>query len=376
MKYMGNKTVLLRGELGKLLARRAASSDRFIDCFAGSGAVAQFVSETTRTQVLSADLQQYSAELAGCIVERLRPLDTSTVVTSWTSKVSDGMQAHPDLPAWRKHSGSEDAESVTRAREWSAHSSEGFITRHYGGHYFSPVQAVALDRLFTALPAGGQQRRLGLAALLRTASGVAASPGHTAQPFQPTPKLLPYIRHAWDRDVVKECQKQIEFLSRRHANVKGRAVKRDAFSIARDAKPGDLVFLDPPYSAAQYSRFYHVLEGISIGGWPRVSGAGRSPAGQERASSLFSMKSTAGDAMRDLLALLRERECSVVITFPDAEASNGMSSDSILSAAKGDWRRRVTSVESVHSTLGGSSSEGGRGGRRRLKESVISLEPK
>ena len=39
MKYMGGKTALLGGELGTILLSEAASANRFVDLFAGSGAV-------------------------------------------------------------------------------------------------------------------------------------------------------------------------------------------------------------------------------------------------------------------------------------------------------------------------------------------------
>lgn len=376
MKYMGSKSALLRGELGKTLLQECRKSSRFVDLFSGSGSVGHFVAENTQLPVLSVDLQHYSKVLAGCITERDNDISHTKVATSWTedvrsSLVNDAVYGSLAEPLSRLGKA-----TVLRARKNAGNvAQELFITYHYGGHYFSPQQAYILDTLYAALPVDAEQRALGLAAILHTASVCAAAPGHTAQPFQPTPKLLPYIKASWTRDVIAECQKQVEMLAKRHARTKGHAVAADAMEIVNGLKSGDLVFCDPPYSAVQYSRFYHVLEGIAQGGWPSVSGAGRAPDRVLRETSDFSMKRQATIAMTDLLQKLREKSCRVMITFPDAEASNGLSGKDIIEIAAGQWEISEQYVDSVHSTLGGSASSGGRGGRRALQEVVLLLEP-
>lgn len=359
-----------------MLLRECAKASRFVDLFSGSGSVAHFVAENTDLPVLSVDLQHYSAALAACITERNEAASESPVVLSWTESVRTALAKDVTYDALAEPIGRLGKATVLRARKKAdLVSGKFFITRHYGGHYFSPQQAYVLDLLYATLPTQRAQRTLGLAALLRTASACAAAPGHTAQPFQPTEKLLPYIKNAWSRDVLTECQKQVEMLAKRHARTMGRAVSADASEIVSELEAGDLVFCDPPYSAVQYSRFYHVLEGIAQGGWPEVSGAGRSPDREFRESSDFSMKSQATVAMTELLAKLRERSCRVIITFPDAEASNGLSGKDIVDIASSQWRVTEQYVDSVHSTLGGSANGGTRGGRRVLQEAVLLLEP-
>jgi hypothetical protein len=135
------------------------------------------------------------------------------------------------------------------------------------------------------------------------------------------------------------------------------------------------VFCDPPYSAVQYSRFYHVLEGVARGGWAEVSGTGRAPEGSDRAISEFSLKSKATVAMDELLRRLHSRGCSAMITFPDAEASNGLSAERITEQAKGSWNVETHYVDSSHSTMGGPSGDVARGSRRSVKEAVLLLSP-
>lgn len=377
MKYMGSKSALLRGALGELLVEASEDATRFVDLFSGSGSVTHYVAERVGIPTLSVDLQHYSKILTESITKRTSPLEKGSILDQWASVVRDDLERDARYHSLREPLSGLDESTVKRARMVAEGSpAASFVTHHYGGHYYSLQQAYALDRLYVSLPIDEPQRSLGLAALLHAASVCAAAPGHTAQPFQPTMKLLPHIELAWHRDPIQECQRQLENLSQRHARVIGEARIGNAGDIVSELRDGDLVFCDPPYSAVQYSRFYHVIEGIARGGWPKVFGAGRAPARSFRASSDFSMKSRAAGAMIQLLDHLRERSCRVIITFPDTMASNGLSSSDIVSLASASWYVREVCVASTHSTLGGSSEDGGRGGRRALKESVMFLDPR
>jgi adenine-specific DNA-methyltransferase len=369
VKYMGSKAALLRGELGRRLLAEAAQHERFVDLFAGSGSVAHYVAENTATKVLAVDLQRYSAHLCGAVLYRDVPIDPAEVLRAWK------VEADFDAPLFSSNGGLVDAAGVMEARRVAPFDvSAGFISRHYGGHYYSLQQARALDDLYEGLPEGGPERFVAEAALIRTASACAAAPGHTAQPFQPTEKLLPFINAAWRRDAFAECARQVQQLSVRYSQTIGQVRVADAQVALEDVGPGDLVFCDPPYSDVQYSRFYHVLEGIASGGWESVSGSGRSPSIAQRASSDFSLKRVAVKAMGALLDSLRERQCRVVVTFPAADASNGLSARKIVEMAEPRWTVEELYVDSRHSTLGGSGT--GRGGRRNLQEAVLMMAPR
>lgn len=369
MKYMGSKAALLDGELGDILLSQAVRACRFVDLFAGSGAVAHFVAQRLELPVLSVDLQEYARVLAAAVIERTSSVADDASLATWVAAEAVSNRGDSDqMPLT--------AASVRRARLDGSAASESFITRHYGGHYFSLSQARHLDALYRSLPAAEPARTVALAALLSAASACAAAPGHTAQPFQPTDSLLPHIKQAWSRNVVSVVRAAIEQLGPTFACTKGKAIVGDAEATVATLRDGDLVFLDPPYSAVQYSRFYHVLEGIARGGWDEVSGNGRAPARESRKTSNFSMKSKAPAAMKKLLRGLHARGCRVVITFPNANASNGLSGKDIVAMAAEDWFIELHYIDSVHSTLGGANDGSRRGGRKKLKEAVIVLVPK
>jgi len=210
------------------------------------------------------------------------------------------------------------------------------------------------------------------------ASKCAASPGHTAQPFQPTETALKYIRISWQRDVCADVEHSLDLLAPRFAKLVGRAGVMNANEAAKILRPGDLAFIDPPYSAVQYSRFYHVLQAVALGTTSPVFGVGRYPVISERPASLYSQKSTSLNAIQDLLSTLAERGASAIVTFPDHKCSNGIDANAIKQIAKKLFTTRSRRVASTFSTLGGpaSSTTGPRLARLPADEMILCLEPK
>ena len=266
---------------------------------------------------------------------------------------------------------------VERARELcSIPSSTGPIWNAYGGHYFSPAQAITFDLLLNFLPSEGLERTLCLAACISAASQCVASPGHTAQPFQPTEGAGKYILEAWRKDPLDYIKKSLQFLCPLHANVKGQVLTGDAEDYIDLIQPSDLVFIDPPYSSVQYSRFYHVLETIAETRNPRtVEGIGRYPPINERPQSKFSNIGQAKDALHELLGSLAKKNCTVVFTFPSGKSSNGLSGDFIKQIASTNFHvEDHNKVEGVFSTLGGNNNN--RSARQKSDELILVLRPR
>lgn len=379
---MGSKLGLLSGQLGEILHREAAKGDRFVDLFAGSASVSHFVAEEIRVPVLSIDLQHFSSPLALSITGRTSAMDPVGLRQTWIRGSRQTLNRDAKVEIALHASRSPSKTSIGEARRlYSANSShKSFILRHYGGHYFSPIQALAMDHLFKNLPSDPKELNVAKAALLRAASNCAAAPGHTAQPFQPTPTLLPYIRGAWAKNIFEECEKEINAISLRSAKAVGSAVVANGIAFTKKLKLGDVVFCDPPYSNAQYSRFYHVLEGIAIGGWPSVGGAGRAPSRELRSTSTFSNVGSSYLALEQLFTGLRNAGATAVMTFPAGEASNGLSGNAVKKLAGESFKVEATIVPHTHSTLGGSKAvlkaSDLRGSRRQLDELVLILRPK
>lgn len=381
MKYMGHKGRIIEPiieAVGSVLSK----SSRIADPFCGSGTVSWHLANTFPNSVWAGDLQGFAVARAAAVVARKgRPSDVA--LNNWIQRADEAAESNSgrlngaavDLPAkW----------SAARARHIVGehrHTAEGFrstssrallpvITRAYGGHYFSLRQAIIFDALRSNLPVNRDAKRLALSALVGAASKCSASPGHTAQPFQPTEGASRWLLDAWRRApqtyLVDEWHAALAF----EAKAPGKALVCNAQKLTNLMEPGDVVFLDPPYSGVHYSRFYHVLETLVRGEDVSVDGRGRYPPPEQRPASSFSRKSEAVVALEGLLDVCADRKLRVILTFPIDTQSNGLSASSIKLAL----RRRFSKVSSTEacstfSTLGGKA--GGRAARLAQKEAII-----
>lgn len=369
MKYMGSKRWMLGNGLGELLDYRAPKSARFIDLFSGSSAVASFVATRHKVSVVAADLQTYSRVLSAAVIERTEVLIAEEIWAKWLYRATTLLKTVRSIPDTSNVTG----KLVEEARKWCANRQKWTLTRAYGGHYFSPKQALWLDALRCTLPSQKQHKAAALAALIDTAAYCAASPGHTAQPFQPTKTAKRYLQEAWDRDVCRHAEVALKAIALRHAKVLGSAVVADAVMLAKTLRANDLVFIDPPYSGVHYSRFYHVLETVATGRCEEVSGVGRYQDSKFRPRSDFSMKTTSSAALDNLLKEISDHGAEAIITFPEHECSNGLSGSIVEATASKYFSVERKVVSSRFSTLGGTSGASATGSERAARQAAKEL---
>lgn len=379
MKYMGSKRLMLRNGLGKLISRQCVLFDRFVDLFSGTGSVSWFVAENFPTPVMAVDLQLYSTILAEAVISRTYTIDANEVFNSW---VTNAVIERDASFLWKKsqslmNEGYHTKELVRKARELcTVQSSVGAIWNAYGGHYFSPAQALTLDYLLNSLPGDQIIRTVCLAACIDVASECAAAPGHTAQPFQPTEGAGKYLLKSWRLDPIECCKKSLNDICGKHAKVEGKGFTADAQSMIQYLNAGDLVFIDPPYSSVQYSRFYHVLETVArCEKYVSVSGVGRYPPIDVRPQSKFSNVGQSKFALYELLKGIAQKGSTIIFTFPSGASSNGLSGDEVISVAS-NWFSIVdkTTVEGHFSSLGGNNNN--RRARSKSSEQILLLTPK
>ncbi len=393
MKYMGSKRYMLANGLGELLREQLPNAKRFVDPFSGSGGVINFVAlyEPFKGEILASDLQKYSVVLANSVIARTKPFLIEDIKKKWIEPAKNKITKSKlflraeDLD--KSHSKSIKSKVRDARKLCETRSAIGPIWNAYGGHYFSPKQALSLDYLLNALPKNSKDRNICLAALIIAASRCAAAPGHTAQPFQPTPGAGKFIEISWRLDVFKSCESALKEIAPIYARVKGKAVVSDAKKMLSKLKKADLVFLDPPYSGVQYSRFYHVLETIAQGKCGPVSGVGRYPAISKRPQSQFSNAGQSLKALDELLSGLSKKQVKVIFTFPKGKCSNGLSGDSVIETANKYFdldlqKSRIHQhvITGQFSTLGGNNklnkNKKEKKSRVKSEELVLLLEPR
>lgn len=376
MKYMGSKRWMLKNGLGTLLSSESEHCCRFVDLFAGSGAVATYVALKRAVPCVAYDIQSFSTVLSGAILARDTTLDLDSVWKSWFCRAKEALGSSANrAPKLTKQF---TRAYVQECRSWSAARRVWPITQAYGGHYFSPAQSLWIDALRATVPDEPTQRLASLSALIQAASQCAASPGHTAQPFQPTRSAKKFIEDAWGRSIPERTRAALALICQQHALSIGSAAVMDANEAAKGLNEDDLVFIDPPYSGVHYSRFYHVLETIARGSCSEVSGVGRYPTPTERPISKYSIGSQAPGALDQLLKTIAECGAKAILTFPSHECSNGLSGNLVKETANQYFRVKEKIVKSKFSTLGGSGRKSktgnARSARQHAKELILVLE--
>ncbi|MDZ4372422.1 MAG: DNA adenine methylase [Phenylobacterium sp.] len=208
------------------------------------------------------------------------------------------------------------------------------VTERYANVYFGLNQSVEIDSLRAAIeasyPEPGIVRDLCLSALLIACSTCSSGP-HFAQP----PQLKPSLEKAPKsmRTMVERRARSVAWeFDLALARLAGRKPLNFAFEQtlqldwpeAIDCFVASLggrtagVYVDPPYSKLQYSRYYHVLNVILAYDYPPVSGVGRYPPISSRFSSKFEYQPSA--ARRELGSLLQkcsEARLTVFLSYSD-----------------------------------------------------------
>lgn len=195
---------------------------------------------------------------------------------------------------------------------------DGFFSRTYAGNYFSAIQAAEIDHIRSLVkydPVTGCDLTdaLVLTGLFHAMSKAVASPGHFAQ----------YLSIREDDPVRREsisgrAKSFLGALKKQEltasASADNFAAVGDAAAFLRSEPDVDVVFADPPYSNAHYSRFYHVLETVTLYDSPSVNGIGLYR--PNRFQSEFCQKSKVRGAFRDLIDACASIGASVVVTYP------------------------------------------------------------
>jgi adenine-specific DNA-methyltransferase len=244
---------------------------------------------------------------------------------------------------------------------------------YFGSSYFGISQAIEIDSLRYAIDQRPDTHRSRyLAALVQAVSHCATAPGHFAQFLVPRDRENTlYIGRIRQRSVLTRFLAalisfpNIDCFDR----VKNRAYRSDATSLLKSnqddfPRRNFVIYADPPYSKAQYSRYYHVLESLVLYDYPDCEGKGRYRS--DRFHTNFSRRAGVVSAMTDFVEAAAKLRAPLYISYPR---------DGLLSDGGGNLRailrehykvvRLVAQEPLNHSTMGGAS---GKASIRALEE--------
>jgi adenine-specific DNA methylase len=367
--YLGNKLRVLH-EICEAVAEITPAGGRIADLFAGSTVVSQALANRGYS-LTAVDSQAYAVVLAKAFLsvdrregESLSPediLDHSlamfpTTTTQWDeyaakedSYLADRdphglLELYEQLPLVWRDAGSPHFHAVSTSE--NPQDPIPIMTSVYAGSYFGVRQALELDRIRQAIAdlhkAGSVstwQVNAALASLLCAASEQVHSAGkHFAQPLTAGKRANQSFRNSRllrdrsidTRCVFRRCAAALNAVGRRNgSNHDAMLDTAEAFASSTRGRDFDVYYLDPPYTAQQYSRFYHVLETLSTFVPPKIRHDGVVTAGlypSKRFKSAFSSRVNALPALRGIVAQARSRGIRLLISYSHSRAgSNGNS---------------------------------------------------
>lgn len=232
----------------------------------------------------------------------------------------------------------------------------------FSSTYFGVEQAAEIDSLRYAIDQGPPENAsIYMLALLQAVSHCGAAPGHFAQFLIPRDERnTDYIARIRRRSVLERFFANLSDLhlpASRSRDV-NRVTRMDAVDFVQalpEMVEGELIiYADPPYSRAQYSRYYHVLETLVLYDYPNVSGKGRYR--PDRFNTDFSRSAKVESAMYDLIAMSAQTGAPLLLSYP----RNGLMNRDELLVCLGEHYPTVSvaaGVPLLHSTLGGAPGE-------------------
>jgi adenine-specific DNA-methyltransferase len=255
VRYIGNKTKLL-GFLADVLTQVGIAPGRAHDAFAGTASVARSL-KASGWRVESSDVMTYSYVFQRAYVVARHGPDARRVAAG-DADLRRALRARTFAPVAR------DGLSVLAEylSTW-VEPERGFISQHFsaasGRMYFTDENARRIDGARHALHRWSEAGLVSedayyllLAAIIEAADRVANTAGIYAA----------YIKK-WQPNATKTFRMQPARPASRAGG--SRAHREDATAVARKVGRVDLLYVDPPYNARQYSGYYHIPEIIAKG---------------------------------------------------------------------------------------------------------------
>ncbi len=359
VQFLGSKTRVLPALLSAI-ETEVGGRGAVCDIFTGTSIVAQGIARAGYN-VAAFDALNHCANFARALlgVDRvgdelvppagvLSPLDESwTSVWDWWLAAEDAaldagdaealMWIYTAIPQTWRQEGADRAIagflSEFRPRTLPA---PGLISAHYAGTYFSLRQAIEIDvlrlQVAEAVSAGrlsSWQESVMLTALLSAASECVFSAGkHYAQPHRIRDgKDLSFVRRRILADrrksILRLFGERLQIINDTALTGQGHQASRATLEDLADATDRigevDAIYADPPYTAQQYSRFYHVPEIITSYRVPElqlVSGeVTRGIYPVTRHKSRFCSRRDAPAAFNDLCRLATAKRATLLVSY-------------------------------------------------------------
>lgn len=285
IRYMGNKNRLLDFIIPEI-EKITSAGDVICDLMCGTCAISYALKE--RNVIYSNDIQYYSYVIANALIENNQ------------NKINS-MEAKRDLE--------KDFDYNMKFQD------EKFFFENYADTYFSKLQCKEIDSLRYAINSikNNYKKNLYLTALMYSMSICQSTSGHFAQYLPKNHKRLVSIR---EKSIWKEfIKKSDDFSDLVLSNFDNKAFNLDYKELLKSPvfNKVDCVYIDTPYTGEQYSRFYHILETVTLNDEPKLEYKGLYR--DDRYRSNFSLRTKAKDEFVTMIKTLSKMQKKVVLSY-------------------------------------------------------------
>jgi adenine-specific DNA-methyltransferase len=193
------------------------------------------------------------------------------------------------------------------------------FNRLYKDTYFSKKQCEEIDSVRYSIDTlkDKNKKSLYLTLLMYAMGYCQSSAGHFAQYMPKDHPRLKKLRNLSIIDAMKKKISETEIIFSKYENKVYLKDYRDLLSDEniKKLKGTKLVYIDPPYSEAQYSRFYHLLETAVKYDYPDVKHKGLYRS--DRFQSAFCSKKTAPEEFKFIASKVKEMGSYLAISYSD-----------------------------------------------------------
>lgn len=283
-RYTGSKTKILKW-INEIIDQNCLDCNSFCDIFAGTAVVTSSVIDKFNTFYINDFL--YSNEVIYKAFFKKQNFNLTKII-KYANKYK---KINPkDIP-------------------------ENYVSTNYGGRFFEINDALCIGYIRDDLEQNKEKLNerefcILLASLLYSADRCANTVGHYDAYFKKS-----NLRSSFQFELIQPI---ISGSSDRR-NIK--IFREDSNELAKKIKC-DVVYIDPPYSSRQYSRFYHVLENMVEWKKPELYGVALKPEAQNM--SVY-CSSKAIDSFTDLIGSLRCKY--ILVSYNNTYHSKSKSSE-------------------------------------------------
>lgn len=219
------------------------------------------------------------------------------------------------------------------------------FTTYFNNPYFSLAQCIEIDSLVCSIRTlkdksiiSDEEYYIYLSFIMYSLNLIVISVGdHFAQPQ----KIKPVSKDLTDpRDVINLRERK-KIISKKRTDVT-ELIKSKLNEFKQNYNPGQFnnkafnmnaltllksnlisenniktVYIDPPYTNAHYSRFYHILETLSLYDYPDIEFFGRYRT--DRYQSAFCIKKQAYNEFKRMIQICKEQNLNAVISYSNTE---------------------------------------------------------